>query len=156
VPATPPDDPFTLLASASPTWTWASERSGHDLAINAALLVAVRSLLVRELDDGVALSPVVPDAWLGQGWEVHDLPTAFGTLSYAIRWHGERPALLWELLPHDDIGPVRLTTPALDAGWSTTEPRGEALLASVPVPERPSQRRGLSIPVTIEPMRRQS
>ena len=50
-----------------------------------------------EVDDGLALSPGVPDAWLGQGWEVHDLPTAEGRLSYAIRWHGDRPALLWEL-----------------------------------------------------------
>ena len=85
---------------------------------------------------------------------MHDLPTAFGRLSFAIRWHGERPALLWELEPHADVGPVRLTTPALDPRWSTTEPRGEALLAPVPVPERPSQRRGLTIPVTIEPVRR--
>jgi hypothetical protein len=155
-PASEPDDPATQLASASPTCTWATERSGCDLAVNAALLLAVRNQLVAELDGGLALSPVVPEAWLGQGWEVHDLPTTAGALSYAIRWHGERPALLWELVPHDGVDAVRLTTPALDPSWSSTEAAGEALLAPVPVPERPRERRGLTIPVTIEPMRPRS
>jgi hypothetical protein len=152
-PATEPDDPSALVASASPTWTWSTERSGHDLSVNAAFLLAVRSLLVDDAGDGLVLSPVVPDAWLGQGWEVHDLPTAQGLLSFAIRWHGERPALLWQLDPHPGTPPVRLTC-SLDAAWSSTEPSGEALLAAVPVPERPVTRRGLRIPVTIEPIRR--
>ena len=155
-PSTGPDDLFARLATASPTWTWATERSGHDLNQNAALLLAVRDVLVEERGDELALSPQVPDAWLGLGWEVHDLPTAFGRLSFAVRWHGERPALLWELDAPSGGGPARLTTPALDPTWSTREPRGEALLAPVPVPERPSQRRGLTIPVTIEPIRRRS
>jgi hypothetical protein len=62
------------------------------------------------------------------------MPTASGTLSYAIRWHGDRPALLWELEPWPGSPPVRLTC-GLDPGWSTQEPTGEALLAPVPVPE---------------------
>ena len=125
-----------------------------DPSADARLLLAARAHLVAELHEGLAISPVVPDAWLGQGWEVHDLPTAFGRLSYAIRWHGERPALLWELDPHPGGSPARLSTPALDPAWSSTAPTGEALLAPVPVPVRPPQRRGLTIPVTIEPMRR--
>ena len=143
-----------LLRSASPTWTWPSGAVGHDLSRNAELLAAVRHLLVQEVAGGLALSPVVPEAWLGQGWEVHGAPTAEGRLSYAVRWHGERPALLWELDAHDDRPPARLTAPGLDPVWSTTEPRGEVLLAPVPVPERTTPRRGVSIPVTIEPMPR--
>ena len=77
-----------------------------------------------------------------------------GRLSFAVRWHGERPALLWDLESHRSDPAVRLTAPALDPDWSSAEPRGEALLSPVPVPERPSQRRGLTIPVTIEPIRR--
>jgi hypothetical protein len=50
--------------------------------------------------------------------------------------------------------PVRLTAPVLDPSWSSVEPKGEALLAPVPVPERPTLRKGITIPVTIEPMRR--
>jgi hypothetical protein len=125
-------------------------------ADRAALIRAVRAHLVDDAGDGLALSPVVPEPWLGQGWEVHDLPTAFGRLSFAIRWHGDRPALLWELMAHPGSGPVRLTTPGLDPAWSSTEAAGEALLGPVPVPDRPSRRRGLSIPVTIEPIRRRA
>jgi hypothetical protein len=155
-PAATPREPDLerLLATASPTWTWPAPGTGHDMTANAALVSSLRHLLVHEDADGLALSPSVPDAWLGQGWEVHDLPTAVGRLSYAIRWHGDRPALLWELVPHADGPPARLTTPSLDPGWATTERQGEALLAAVAVPERPSQRRGLTIPVTIEPTRR--
>jgi hypothetical protein len=149
------DDPYELLASASPTFTWRTERAGHDLAVNAALVLAVRHLLVDDAGDGLVLSPVTPDAWLGQGWEVHDLPAAHGRLSFAIRWHGERPALLWELEPHEGEPPVELTC-GLDPTWSSRAAAGEALLAPVAVPERPSQRRGLTIPVTIEPVRRRA
>jgi len=156
---TPPLEPSldaidALLRSASPTWTWASGLVGHDLTRNADLVACLRHLLLRDVDGGLALSPVVPEAWLGQGWEVHDAPTERGRLSYAIRWHGDRPALLWELDPHPELGAARITVPGLDVAWSTTEPRGEVLLAPVAVPERPSPRRGLSIPVTVEPMRR--
>ncbi len=73
---------------------------------------------------GLALSPVVPDAWLGQGWEVHDAPTAFGRLSYAVRWHGDRPALLWDLDAHDPLDVVALTAPGLDPAWSTERQPG--------------------------------
>ena len=131
------------LDAATPTWSWPTvldERhgggvagDGHDLATAAALLTLVRDLLVRDDGDGgLALSSVVPEAWLGQGWEVHDAPTSAGRLSYAVRWHGERPAILWDLDRHPDAGPVRLTIPGLDPTWSTTEPRGDALLAPVP------------------------
>jgi hypothetical protein len=147
-------DPYDLLSSAGSTWTWSTARGGCDLAVNAALLLATRAVLVADTGADVALSPLVPDGWLGLGWEVHDLPTAAGRLSFAIRWHGDRPALLWDLEPQPDAGPVRLTAPALDPAWSTTERRGDALLAPVPVPERPRERRGLSIPVTIDPTRR--
>jgi hypothetical protein len=144
----------TLLAGASPTWTWSTPRAGHDVRANASLVAAVRRLLVQEVAGGLALGPAVPEAWLGQGWEVHDLPTTEGRLSYAIRWHGDRPALLWDLEPLVEGRAPRLTVPSLDPEWSTTDRRGEALLGAVPVPERAGPRRGLSIPVTVEPTRR--
>jgi len=87
--------------------------------------------LAAPLGDGLALLGEVPASWYGQPVDVHGLPTVHGTLSYGIRWHGERPALLWELERHDDH-PVRLTVPGLDPDFSTTEPTGEALLASPP------------------------
>ncbi|MGK2948881.1 MAG: hypothetical protein ACSLFP_09925 [Acidimicrobiales bacterium] len=155
-----------VLDRASPTWAWPSRvpaapvdagtGEGHDPAANAAMVTLLRHLLVQEVagdTPALALSPVVPEAWLGAGWEVHDLPTAHGEISFAVRWHGERPALLWELRPHPDQDtPVRLTIPGLDPTWRSDERQGEVLLGPVAVPERAPQRRGLSIPVTIEPL----
>ena len=111
---------------------------GHHGWAAADFLSFVRNLLVREVDDSVptlALCSMLPDEWLGQGVEVHDAPTHFGRLSYAIRWHGDRPAVLWELEPHAGVDRVHLTAPGLDRTWSTFERRGDALLA----PTRPDQ-----------------
>lgn len=79
-----------------------------------------------------------PAAWRGQPVEVHDAPTRFGLLSCAVRWHGERPALLWDLRLWPDAPPgpaVTLAAPSLDPGWSTIEPQGEALLAAPAPPD---------------------
>jgi hypothetical protein len=72
---------------------------------------------------------MLPDAWWGQPLEVEHAPTHHGDLSFAVRWHGERPALLWELVPRPgQDGPVRITVPGLDPTFVTTERRGEVLL----------------------------
>ena len=129
-----------LVAEGGPLSTWPGpngpgRRIGHDLAASAGLLIAVRRRLLAETADGLALLPEHPEAWYGGGVEVHDLPTEWGRISYGVRWHGIRPALLWDLEPHPGIGVVRLTSPALDPGWSTVELRGDALLGEV-VPPR--------------------
>ncbi len=139
-----------LLSTAGSTWTWPGIATGHDPDANAALVTLVRNLLVDDAGPGLHLSAAVPETWLGQGWELHDAPTSHGRLSYAVRWHGDRAALLWHLEPHDQPVPVTITT-GLDPGWSTADAKGEALLSPVAIPER-SPRRGLSLPVTIEPM----
>ena len=39
-----------------------------------------------------------PPAWLGVDFEAHGLAIGLAsTLSFAIRWHGDRPAVLWEV-----------------------------------------------------------
>jgi hypothetical protein len=138
-----------LIERGAPVWAWPElvhPRSGggcagegHHAASTAAVLQFVRRLAVQESGGGLAVLPAVPDAWLGQAIEAHDVATSFGRLSFAVRWHGERPALLWEVEPHDDpsvaralaaVGAFVLTAPGLDPSWSTTELRGEALLAS--------------------------
>ncbi|MGI8757498.1 MAG: hypothetical protein ACR2MB_16900, partial [Acidimicrobiales bacterium] len=73
-------------------------------------------------------------AWFGGGVELHDAPTTAGRLSFALRWHGRRPALLWDLERHPGPGEVELRAPALDPAWSTTSVRGEALLGEVELP----------------------
>jgi hypothetical protein len=129
-----------MVDAATPTYTWPEAihpqlgggcmGDGHHGWAAADFLTFVRNLLVREADGGLVLCSMLPDGWAGQGIEVHNAPTHFGSLSFAVRWHGDRPALLWELEPHADVaGPVRLSAPGLDPAWSTTELRGEALLS---------------------------
>lgn len=131
-----------MLANATPTWTWPEvihPRSaggvvgaGHDGVAAAQFLSLVRHLLVRETATGLALLTMVPTRWYGQGIEVHDAPTRFGLVSFALRWHGERPALLWELEPHDAdaAAVVTITCPGIDPAWQSNDLRGDALLAA--------------------------
>jgi hypothetical protein len=91
--------------------------------------------LVRPRPDGaVELFPGgLPMAWFGASLEVHDLEVARGRrLSFAIRWHGERPALLWEwTMPPGSATPA-LVGGGLDPNWSSLEESGEALLGIPP------------------------
>jgi hypothetical protein len=130
-----------LLDAATSTWTWPalidpqSRRGcggeGHHRGVVAELCSLVRNLLVREVPGGLALLSLMPERWLGQPVEVRDAPTHAGQLSYAVRWHGERPAVLWELRGRNRVDPIKISIPGLDPAWSTTLPAGEALLAPV-------------------------
>jgi hypothetical protein len=82
----------------------------------------------RRLADGGDLLPTgIPTRWLGANFEIHDVPTsAVSTVSYAVRWHGDRPAVLWE-----QAGVAQqLTASAVDATWTSGDPAGEALWAA--------------------------
>lgn len=87
----------------------------------------------RIADEGRLLPLGIPRRWLGSNFEVHGVPTGpRSTVGFAVRWHGERPALLWE--QHGDT--QRLTAPAVDADWSSDAVSGEALWAAPPQPKR--------------------
>lgn len=102
----------------------AASAPGRIDAVAPALLLAVRSLLVTERDGAVTLLHELPPAWRGHPLEVHDAPTRAGPVSFAVRWHGTRPALLWAA-PQG----VRLRAPGLDPAWTNAGAGGEALLA---------------------------
>lgn len=135
-----------LLEVASPTWSWpgvidprlgaGSRGSGHDPDVTAAFALLGMSLLAsghaEAANPRVALDllPWLPPEWRGQALEVHGLPTAAGRLSFALRWHGRRPALLWELAGGG--ADVTLGSPGLDPAWSAEGRRGEALLGVGP------------------------
>lgn len=73
---------------------------------------------------GVLLPHGLPDEWLGQSVEVYGVPTSpSGGVSFALRWHGERPAVLWEQAGD----PVELSAPVLAPEWASAEAVGEAL-----------------------------
>lgn len=78
---------------------------------------------------GELLPGGIPAAWRGANFEVHGVPVGpETTVSYAVRWHAERPAVLWET-----AGPgIELSAPAVDAGWRTEAAAGEALWAAQP------------------------
>jgi hypothetical protein len=82
------------------------------------------ALVHEEAGGWVSLLPGFPEAWRGAPLAVHDAPTGQGRISFALRWHGDRPALLWEC----ERAGVPLRAPALDPNWSTTDQRGETLL----------------------------
>jgi len=104
---------------------------GGEPADAAARLRVARDAVIAERSDGtIVLAPAAPAP--GEPLEVHDAPTRAGSVSYAIRWHGERAALLWDVQP---LAAVRLVAPGLDAGWTTDEPSGEVLLGPALVSE---------------------
>lgn len=137
-----------VLGVASPTWTWpqsvhprtgsGSSGAGQHGVATAELLTVARHLAVMErpTPDGLRLqvASVVPPRWYGIDWEARDLPTHAGTLGFAVRWHGDRPALLWELDAHDDAPSWHLVAPGLGGSFTTTERSGEALLDPVELP----------------------
>jgi hypothetical protein len=88
------------------------------------VLAWLEGRLLRRSVGGVELLTTFPPSWAGQGIEVYDGRAADLTVAFAVRWHGERPALLWEL-----SAPARLTCPGLDPSWSAASAMGEALLA---------------------------
>ena len=106
----------------------------------------VRSVERRIVDDGRILTGGMPTSWLGNNFEVHGLPTSPSTTaSFAVRWHGERPAVLWE---QQGDTPVELCAPDLDQDWGTADRSGETLWPAPVAPPRP-KRTGLQ--VTIDP-----
>lgn len=88
----------------------------------------VEDQLVSPRRDGTAaiLARSIPRRWLGVNLEAHGLiADAVRTVSCALRWHGELPALLWEV-----VGPpgLHLSAGRCDPTWSSNESIGETLL----------------------------
>jgi hypothetical protein len=87
-------------------------------------LASLARWLVDDEDGVVSLVPDWPDEWRGAPLDVRNAPTRRGAVSYSVRWHGDRPALIWEVPPG-----VRVRASGLDPAWSSEEARGEVLLA---------------------------
>ena len=85
-------------------------------------------LVVQRRDGVIEICPCgIDKSWLGVNFECHKLlASPEHLISYAVRWHGEKPALLWEI-----DGPVgaKVAASAIDRTFSSTEMRGETLLS---------------------------
>ena len=104
--------------------SWADVRAGAGQP-DARFLAAVRAVSVREDDDAIILFEDWPTEWIGLPIDLRDAPTRRGPVSCSVRWHGDRPALLW-----DGPAEVQFRAPGLDPGWVSTDAQGEALLAA--------------------------
>jgi hypothetical protein len=93
-----------------------------EVPADAALVPSwVERQLVTSDEQTAQLMPgSFPTAWLGIDFEAHGLAIGLASaLSFAIRWHGDRPAVLWEV-----TGPPMTLT---HGEWATGQLSGEAL-----------------------------
>ena len=99
---------------------------GDGLAGAEALL----DCLVAEAADHLVMLPSPPEAWMGASVDARSLATRHGVLSYSVRWHGTRPAVLWDLQPARVDDPATRLHCGLDESWASTDLAGEALLSA--------------------------
>jgi hypothetical protein len=122
-----------IRSGRTPVAVPAGTSSFSDLRRGESVGRFVAQVEQRIADEGRLLPLGIPRRWLGSNFEVHGVPTGpRSTVGFAVRWHGERPAVLWE-----QHGPAQLlTAPAVDADWSSTDASGEALWSEPPQPKR--------------------
>jgi hypothetical protein len=100
----------------------------------AELRLALLDLQVCDGPGGPLLFTGWRPSWAGLDLECHGVVTAWGRVSAALRWHGRRPAVLWEVDPV--LGAVgsavpEVRAPSLDPSWRGEGWAGEALLAQL-------------------------
>jgi hypothetical protein len=89
---------------------------------------ALLDCLVAEAPDHLVMLPAPPEPWSGSSVDTRSLATRQGTLSFSVRWHGPRPAVLWDLQSRRDEDPVATVRCGLDESWASESRTGEALL----------------------------
>jgi len=117
-------DVTAMVARLGPAGSYARSPLPTEPPDDVRLLAWLEERLVAATPDGIDLLRGFPASWAGQGVEVYGAVAAGVSVGFALRWHGDRPALLWDL-----GAAVPLTCRALDPTWSAAEARGEALLA---------------------------
>jgi hypothetical protein len=102
-----------------------------DAPTDTARLVSwLERRLVLPTGHGASLMAAgMPAAWAGSNFEVYGLPNGVGgTVSFAVRWHGARPAVLWE----QTGAMAALDSPVLAPLWRTDQATGETLWPEPP------------------------
>ena len=126
---TPAPDPVTPSA-ASDARVEATVRDSIAFGGDGlAGIEAVLDCLVAEAADHIVMVPALPAAWRGASADALSIVTRHGTLSFSVRWHGTRPAVLWDLQqPRSAEGRAVGLRCGLDPSWSAPGSAGEALL----------------------------
>ena len=111
---------------------------GFDPGELAELRLSLLDMLVADGPRGPVLIPSWSDQWYAQPIEAHGIPTAWGSVSFALRWHEGHPALLWQIepllgRPGGSVAP-EVRSPGLDPRWRGGGWSGESLLARKPEP----------------------
>ncbi len=91
---------------------------------------ALLDCLVAEAAEHLVMLPAPPEPWSGFSVDARSLATRHGVLSFSVRWHGTRPAVLWDLQPRRDEDPVVTLRCGLDGSWASEARAGEALLVA--------------------------
>lgn len=121
--------------AATLVWPSSINESGavdHDsVATIAAMSSLLWSLLSHVDDERVRMLPAVPASWLGQKLEIHGLVTERGTVGFVVRWHGKRPALLWQIDPTASVVAEGVDCAALDPTWHSHALQGDTILAEM-------------------------
>ena len=89
---------------------------------------ALLDCLVAEAAEHLVMLPAPPEAWNQSSIDARSLATRHGVLSFSVRWHGPRPAVLWDLQPRRHEDPAVTLRCGLDESWATEALAGEALL----------------------------
>ena len=93
---------------------------------------SILGCLVAESSEHLVVAPALPEQWRGASLDVRSLHTRHGRLSFSIRWHGSRPALLWQLEPTERSDGVAADAVVVRCGlapaWSSADSAGETLL----------------------------
>ncbi|MEM7286373.1 MAG: hypothetical protein AAF480_08490 [Actinomycetota bacterium] len=146
-----------VAAASSPTGALAGPHRAHDPLASILYLIAARRAIVDEPDGTggpIAIVPGVPEEWFGAAIEAHAVPVTGGAVAFGVRWHGERPAVLWDVAT---AAPTTISAPSLDPSWSDDRPRAEALLEVTPglrveeAPRGPEPAQGRSIEIEDDP-----
>ena len=91
---------------------------------------ALLDCLVAEAADHLVMLPAPLEAWRGASVDTYSLVTRHGVLSFSVRWHGARPAVLWDRQPPRVDDPVVTMRCGLDGSWASAARAGEALLGT--------------------------
>ena len=135
----PVADPRPPVADPRPPAADAGDAASPRAVRAVRAIAAIEDGLARVGADGTLhlLPDGVPASWRGVHFEAHGLVAGAGRrVSYAVRWHGAAPALLWDV--EGDARGLAIAAPRVDPQFATREPRGETLLREPgPVPSTP-------------------